>query len=213
MTPRPLGMALHVALAVPAAACALPAVALHVLDAPGRPDTYEAMTICAAAVAALLAAVVVVRWWRRGTPFHERVVAGSVYETVVAGLAGLSIGGYAGTMWSVGVGGLHVSTAAAYLVFLPVAILVCCARRPVWRPYLDVTALMAGVEVGVQGGLMLTEFRAFRWWEDISGMNAAFWVGGASAAGIAVALRHGRAEPEPEAPAAGTAPPRRARAR
>ncbi len=181
---RPLGRSIHLALAVPAAASVAPALLFDFRGGMARDTVFIALTAGAALVALVQVVVVVTRWCRMRPPFHDRAVAGSRHETALAGLTGLCLGGYAGVMQEVEVLGLHFSAGASYFVLLPLALIVCCARSPAWRPFVDVTLLMAGMEAGAQTGLMLTKWKELCWWGDITGIDAAYWAGGLLAAAV-----------------------------
>lgn len=181
MTPRPVGPLLHAALAVPTAAAVTPAIVVDWTGGSLRDATFVALTAGAALVAMALVLVIVLLWCLRRPPFHASPPEHATFASVLAGIAGLCLGGYSGVMHDVEVLGMHFSTASGYFALLPLALLVCCGRRPVWRAYLDVSLVMAGMEIGAQVSMMLTKWRELRWWDDITGIDAVYWAGGVAA--------------------------------
>ena len=179
MRSLPFGLRTHVALAAPAAACVAPAILADSLGGMHRDALFLMLTSVGGVVALVALALVVVAWVRRGSPFPSAAPQGSAFETALTGLTGACLGAYAGVMQDAYV---HLSAMVASFGMLPLALLVCCPRRPVWRPFVDVSALMAGFEVFAQLGLMLTKWHALRWWDDVTGMSLLWWGGGLAAA-------------------------------
>jgi hypothetical protein len=172
----------HVAIAASTAACVAPALLIDSLGGMARESIFIVLTQAGGFSAIALVTYTVLKWCRRRRPFHGPALSGSLYETLLAGITGLCLGAYTGTMHDAEVGGIHFSALVGYFGLLPVALLMCCSRRPAWRPFLDVTILMAGVEIGAQVGMMLTKHDRWYWWDDITGIDLAYWAGGMVAA-------------------------------
>lgn len=171
---------MHIAIAASTAACVGPALLIDYLGGMHRGAVFVILSIAGAIAAVAGTLFVVAKWCLRRRPYHGPAASGSSFETLLAGLTGLCVGGYSGALHDVG--HTHYSTAFGYFGLLPLALLVCFSRRPAWRPFLDITILMAGMEIGAQVGMMLTRFKRWEWWDDITGMDLAFWAGAVLAA-------------------------------
>lgn len=171
---------MHIAIAASTAACVAPALLIDHLGGMHRNAIFIFLSGLGAIAAAGGALFAVVKWCLRRRPFHGPAPSGSTFETLLAGLTGLCVGAYSGALHDVG--SFHVSTMIGHLGLLPLALLVCFARRPAWRPFLDITILMIGAEIGTQVGMMLTKYKRWVWWDDTTGLDLALWAGGVLAA-------------------------------
>ena len=176
---------IHVAIAAPVwTGLAVAATVITRAGPVSRADWETAATGLTLAAAAFWIALIVVAWVRRRPPFHEPAPDTSIArDLALALIIGLGLGAHAGLLRSASFGGAHGAAVTVYFLLLPTALLVSCSRSRITRALAEITAIMAGVELGAQVGLSYSKWKRLRWWDDITGIDAAY-LGGAFAVAL-----------------------------
>lgn len=187
MRNAPLGPALLVVLGLPLLAGGIGGAALRRMLAEQNSGPIGWIYVVATGtVAAAFAVWLILRWRRWRTPCAAP--DGPVRERAwfaASVIAGVGIGVFAGALNKVG--NPHWAAVLSYFLFLPAVYLAQTLGARLGRALLRVVVVTLAVEIGAQTGASLIRQGEFKYWDDITGIDAA--LGGSAVVVALVASR------------------------